>query len=608
MKLNKILFGVLAAALMSASSSDDVTSGGKKPSGGGFNGDGYIAVKVNLPTTSSSAFRAANDNYDDGTANEYKVDNAALLLFKGTNESDATFQGMYDLDLEGNQPEDPAKDNNITTTYNKAVKVENISIAAGETLYGLVVVNYNDIMSIDGNSCKIENVEFKGTFANLLQKTTNLDLKGASDHFFMANAPLSRVPGGSAAATAPKSSDVTTLVVLNASLHDTEDAALAAPAGDVYVERAVAKATLTVNENVTIGITEGESSTEESTNIKYTTIGSVKWALGNTESSSFIIRNLGEDAVNYISYKSSTLNNYRFVGATPMKTNVSLYRTYWCTDPYYNQDKIYNEQETFNFIDAGSTPLYCHENTFNVAHQNYQNTTRAILQVTFNNGQTFYTMNGNDKLYSLENVLSYPQKTAVEDPYFKELFEENLKENQEINYSSWIDIKYDVNTTDKSVKITDLSINIPEEDKDKFNNPDITIDETQKASIIDKLNKSYTIVEYTNGISYYDLRFKHFAGNTNDDDLAPWSDENAGNTTDEVYGTDNSSEPNYLGRYGMVRNNWYDVNVNAFRNIGSPVIPDANVNTSDDSKTEEKWIAFSINILSWAKRTQSYEF
>ncbi len=601
MKLNKILFGVLAAALMSACSSDDVTSGGKKPSGGGFNGDGYIAVKVNLPTTSSSAFRAANDNYDDGTANEYKVDNAALLLFKGTNESDATFQGMYDLHLMGNQSTDPDNDN-ITSEYTKAVKVEDVTLGNDDNLYGLVVINYDDVMTLSETGCIINGTNFNGTFKELVEKTTENALKSTKDdHFFMANAPLSNAIGGNAT-TAPTLSNVTTLVKLTGELKSTEEEAKNSPAGNVYVERAIAKATLNAN-NASVEIKEGDSDTKA-------TVKTVEWALGNTEASSYIVRNLGADAEQYIGYKNDKRDNYRFVGTLAMNHQLSnkdvLYRTYWCIDPAYNKDKQYDEKETFNFIEAGSKPLYCHENTFDIAHQNYKNTTRAVLKVTFKGG-TFYTVNGDlTKAYTPDNAKSHAIKEAVENKALENLFQQNLKAGEEVNYTNCVQATFSTNEISKVVTLSNLTINIPDNLKDKFENSDFQLDDETKNFILNTVNNNIRLVEYTEGISYYDLRFKHFAGDNanNENDLAPW-EETTGNTTSEVY--DNDAK-NYLGRYGMVRNNWYDVNVSAFKNIGSPVIPNANVDKSDDSKTEEKWIAFSINILSWAKRTQSYEF
>ena len=59
---------------------------------------------------------------------------------------------------------------------------------------------------------------------------------------------------------------------------------------------------------------------------------------------------------------------------------------------------------------------------------------------------------------------------------------------------------------------------------------------------------------------------------------------------------------NYLGRYGVVRNNWYDMNVTKV-GIGSPTVPGDEGNLDE----EESYINVEINILSWAKREQNVE-
>ena len=57
-----------------------------------------------------------------------------------------------------------------------------------------------------------------------------------------------------------------------------------------------------------------------------------------------------------------------------------------------------------------------------------------------------------------------------------------------------------------------------------------------------------------------------------------------------------------LGRYGVLRNNWYELNVTKV-GIGSPDIPDDGGNLDED----ESYINVEINILSWAKRQQNVD-
>ena len=61
-------------------------------------------------------------------------------------------------------------------------------------------------------------------------------------------------------------------------------------------------------------------------------------------------------------------------------------------------------------------------------------------------------------------------------------------------------------------------------------------------------------------------------------------------------GTDvnDTKESRYLGRYGVVRNNWYDLSVSDIKGVGTPVIPSTD-NTPDDELYN--YISVRINIL-----------
>ncbi|MBR2035692.1 MAG: Mfa1 fimbrilin C-terminal domain-containing protein, partial [Prevotella sp.] len=97
-------------------------------------------------------------------------------------------------------------------------------------------------------------------------------------------------------------------------------------------------------------------------------------------------------------------------------------------------------------------------------------------------------------------------------------------------------------------------------------------------------------------ICYYEARIKHFG-----DTSTPWS---KGETV-------NDGAQKHEGRYGVVRNNWYELNVTGISAIGSAEIPTdeptdpTNPDNPDDE--QDQYIAFQINILSWAKRTQDVE-
>ena len=97
------------------------------------------------------------------------------------------------------------------------------------------------------------------------------------------------------------------------------------------------------------------------------------------------------------------------------------------------------------------------------------------------------------------------------------------------------------------------------------------------------------IATYLDGVTYYIARIKHF------NELTPW-------TAGEGYGTANDK---YLGRYGVLRNNWYDLSVTSISGLGYPDVPEVKPTVSDDEN--EQYINVEVKILDWAKRSQSID-
>lgn len=605
MKFNKIFLAALAAGMMVSCSNDQEPV--QNPVAPEATGDGYLAVTIKLP--SQAGTRAANDNFDDGTANEYEVKNAALLLFTGNNgeaESAAQFKAAYRLDLPGSVGD--VDNDNITTSYLTAVQVEKY---VSDNLYGLVLVNYDGVVTTT-NGLEIDGASFTGTFGELVNKTSandfyKRDANGANT-FFMTNAPLSVAEGGTLASVAPAAADIRTLVNLKNSLYNTAEDAKKNPAGSIYVERAVAKATLSLSKSLVNAEIGGEK----------LEIESVEWRLDNTEPTSYIVRNMGN--AEWMGYQN-TNKGFRFAGNAKMGTTSiqpvePLYRTYWCVDPTYAQAEpaLTTDVTSDNgFVAAGNTPLYCHENTFSVANQNHLNTTRALLKVKFKGGK-FWIVNGReDELYRTEkDACSYSVAFIINDDKVKAAVKSGLEPNtslsiDENNYDQYIDIVFTRNDQTGQLEVTSVSFK-----NDKFfQDPAWTVADSD--ALCNLVNTYYNISEFEDGVCYYDLRFMHFASSDESDDLAPWNiSATSTPTTAEAYpNADGKAENNWLGRYGMVRNNWYDVNVSAFRKLGKPALPALDVTKDkdpDDKKTSEEWIAFKINILSWAKRTQNVEF
>lgn len=619
MNFKTLFCGLAAAAMFTACSSDEPSNGGGNDNNGQLVDAGYITVGINLPTTKGS--RALNDQFDHGTANEYAVKNAMLLVFTGAEadgEGAAKFHSAYDLSMNGavNGPSSP--DANITTSYLQTVHLNNV--ADNDYLWGLVLVNYDNIvtdmvleqpsqddlkeheqfvglvhsMKLNGNALAV------GTTFDAIrgEKTANSFINGG--FFFMTNAVVSTADANGATA-----STVYTLQKIGTAqdvAKPTPAEAQAHPAASFYVERAMAKATLTTNAATVAGDLAANN----------ITIQEVKWVLDNQEPNSYIVRNVGDN--NYIGYQSAGKPK-RFVGIqqigqTAIQPYADLYRHYWALDPTYaaGRDAVKNFTSDADFKATGSeNPQYCHENTFPINFMDYKNTTRAVLKVTFNlpavNDGALYTVNN---LQSGGNI--FATQTAATSGVVKAIVESRevyaavkavLKPGVTHTITAAdLNINYELEAENNVLKVTDITFNMNDE---HFYS--IPVFGAEKTTLINNVNAAFRVVKYTGGVAYYDIRFKHFG-----DDYTPFlKGVEAGSiqNTTQAYG---SEDVNYLGRWGMVRNNWYEINVNSIKQLGVPVVGQLDLtgdDTPDDNQEVEKWLSFKINILSWAKRVQN---
>lgn len=602
MKKSLLFSAVLAGLMLGSCSSSDDLAGGNNPS---FNkdGNGFMSVSVNLPTRSGNTSRAVNDNYDDGEASEYEVKNGILALFDATgktSEGDYTLLAAYKLDLTGTDLD--TDNDNITSTHSVVTQIKSITAT---NVYALVLLNDNSILTASDGKLLEGTTDLTGKTYNYISAlTTENAMTGTG--FFMANAPVSATPGN---ASAPDGKYTTLSNVDLSKIKETKSEAINDPAVSVFVERGVAKVSL--NSTVSGNTTDN--------NLPYEFNG---WVLDNTTKSSYIVRNMGTGADTYLKYSSEKFTaaspNYRFVGEkklgeTTLQTPVSLYRTYWCVDPTYDQDyDATNHDTNFKTVTSASEItdwlasgkyVYCHENTFDVDHMNYQNTTRALVKATFNNGADFYTNNGDDKILASTTdrdkaVMSYVLNSGGINIV---ALKDYLTLYQTSPSTTWdmadFELSWASNPNDDGIlEVTDIKLSTVGKGKLSTTAPDFT----GWDAIKDQLNANRVIRKYVGGASYYEVRIKHFA-----DDLAPWNngESSVAPSASEAYPGSNK-EQNYLGRYGLVRNNWYDIQVTEIKKIGSPVVPNITTDKTPDDNIDA-YISAKINVLSWAKRTQN---
>ncbi len=587
MKLNKFLLAALAAASLTAcSDSTDVEKG----NGAQWNSDGtgYVSLSLNLPTTKSTGMRAANDKFEDGTADEYKVNDVMLILFQGANEADANFVAAYKLSNVFDK--ESTSDNNITATSKLTRKIKAIDNTTSK-LYAYVAINSTGVLSttnaggddIEHTSLNINGstTAFSGNFTEFLKQATTGG--NASANFLMGNAPLADASG-----------DVHTLSTIDGTMIKNSAAEAAkAPAAEVYVERAVAKVTLDGSTNGTIDKIAASAP-------KWTITG---WTLDNTRTNTQIVRNVQGFSI----WNAYTTNEGRFKGTTAVDANNTYYRTYWAYDgdgayTLWNDAATVTNPNPFKRVAETdvtgniSNPQYCFENTFDVANMNYKNTTRALVKVHIGaDGDT------GDKFMYNEDYATYANLSDINNKLAEKIKGLTAVEAVNTTNANITDITFDYyahKNDDATKAVTEPEARYYALKSFKINS---TVYSEESAVTNDKalfeLVKDYfgRISIYRGGDCYYQILIKHFG-----DDLTPWNVNNTQNTptTGVVY---KGGDAAFLGRYGVLRNNWYNLSITGVNKIGTPdiTVPD---NTPDDNL--DSYISVKINVLSWAKRQQ----
>lgn len=602
MNKTKYLALAFAALTLGACTSDDVAvnddpniaQGGEK---------GYVSLAINLPTQPSTrATDGESVDLDDGTENEYAVKSGILVLFTGENEAAATCVSAYTLNVDGFQTQLPENDQ-ITSKATLVEEVAKPSTTENENIYALVILNPNSVVTVDGTSLKIKGEAFSGTFKDLTEKAVSISAISEvnGNGFLMSNAPLYSAVGG---VTKPADgASASTLAVMDKDkFYTNPTTATSNPAATIYVERAVAKVTVTAEDAESV-------SGGNSHLVGYDVAG---WTLDVTNKKTYLVRNVActPSWWQYAneSLTSLTIDKYRFVGSTAVETG--KYRTYWGIDPNYsesitvatefnNADGVIDDEE---LTDAdGKTPLYCLENTFNTQNMNNDQTTRVILKA---------------KLKLTDGLAEDDGSFYVLDDHTETIYTENgIKDEVKTWVQAWINANKTKFFTDGTIEGTDLTVTLSTTTTDEGGYIDVTKVEVNTsiegitwvdgqsptelnsaiASNLETIIGDHKIGYYKNGYSYYEVRIKHFG-----DSQTPWTSA----SEEGSYGSTTTGENNWLGRWGVLRNNWYDLTISV-KSIGSPEVPDV-TNKPDDP--EDLYVAVTINVLSWAKReTQDVE-
>lgn len=578
----KHLFGLAVIAAMTASCSSNEDLG---TSGTGTNeaGVGYATFTINLPSTNGSTSgargtRATGDpTMDEGDPTEYAVKSATALIFQkyGSDEGSYKFVESVTLPTAAADWSDD-ETGGITTTSKKLVaKLTNVDT---KNQYSVLVLLNNE--KTGGVKVELPTVGQSYNDWNNKVLTPSVAELAATGDFYMANAPLN------------VGASPTTLVNIdNSKIYPTEEKAKTLEsAATVYVERGVAK--MSVSDPASKTVKDKATKVDTKSTVDFS-----NWALDITNQKTYAVHNIDGLSKEFPAIWTTA----RFTGTNS--------RIYWGKDPNYSNkilketDKDAEREAEFNFIKATSginktftESEYCLENTFNLENMYQGQTTRVIFKATYkpkddaeNNladaDGTFYTIGNMTTILNTDKL-----KAAVEAAATAVLpgcvvdYDANLKKEGS-HVITLEDIKENSTSTTHIDGATTYSTGTGTKTGD-----DIVADINAKLGLKDgRAEAKVGINTYAKGVTYYIARVKHFG------DALPW-------VSGEVYGAENGK---YLGRYGMLRNNWYVLEVGNVYGPGYPGVPPVDPTLPDDEN--EKYLSVSVKILSWAKRTDTVD-
>ena len=563
----KNLFGmaVMATALVACSSNDDLAPNGNE---GNQTGEAYASFRINLPTTSGTRV-AGEPTFDGGDKNEYAVKDAALLLFQKNASGDFVFKEVVDL---GNmEPWTSSSTSGITTTAKLTAKITKAEVGENKGYYALIVLNNNS-----ETAAKITYPTEGQTYADWSQNEANATANYLKydKGFFMANAPKYVANG------TPE-----TLVEIK-NIYASKQQAENSTATTVYVERGLAKVSLASSSAKHVDITDGNYAGDK--------VDIEGWTLDVTNTKTYPVHvteglwaDIWNTTVTPAATNGASMDRFHDTKLTEFP------RVYWGLDPNYstNLASVADCEGEFtmatkaNFKTGAEAKKaqYCLENTFDINHMVQGQTTRVLFSAKytpdgFTAGETFYKFGNSPKLWHEADVVAQIKAKAQE-----VLGEADANKVTVTLAAEGNDMTKSGVRLVAAANITYGTTALRTEQVDQIN----AKLGFKKATTTDA---AVGLSTYESGVSYYVARVKHF------NELTHWT------PGDKTYDGKNA---NWLGRYGVLRNNWYELSVSSVSGPGYPDVPEVKPELPDDEN--DQYINVEVKILDWAKRTQQIE-
>lgn len=598
MKTKLFYWATLSVVLLASCTDNEIREDNGKPQ---LEKNAYASVVIKLPSTSDNKTKA-EPSTEDGDAGEFKVTDLTLLFFSAPAEQDEKTLAESDFILsevvstDANLstgsvlPKSVIPDDNTTTT---TLKTGPISIN-DKSVRVLAVLNVGSTEEVAktlltlGNPFSTINKELP-----IPGKDLNALLGKDKNCFLMTSAPVY------------SGSDMKTLTECITSTNEAE--AQKTPT-TISVERVVAKVELNANKDnyeVDPGnrdrryftVPAGQSHSGDRITI-------LAWALGNANTLAFPFRKVEEGWV----------SNTPLWGNAICPSLTTPARIHWAVDPNYGQladaDKFLSPNKIETPIDDWSKAVeYCLENTSDFSYMNKSRTTRLIVKAKYI-PNTAPTTSGNNTVDTDGTWWSF---TTVAEHY--------SAKNMYLNIIRWAHDNLNKNTDMPAVPTDEKGITATPESNGQLKG--FTSDNKWTITLEQTVNLHYKLVkvdyasttagakeltgdalagfhaskgevqQYKEGECYYEIFIRHFTDEEGGygSASAPWIKEG-------------EYEAKHLGRYGVVRNNWYTVTINSIKQPGEPTIP---VDKDEPVDAATAYIDCSIEITPWARRNHSVD-
>lgn len=581
---------IAALALASCSNNEDVLDNNQQQE------ENSVAfLKVNIGYGNGASSRGTSNGYEDSST-EHAINNADFYFYA----NDGSF---YTKISKG-----AINDTNNTTGDAPNIEAYTTPILAIEKTtnrfpgYLLVVLNNKD--EDLSNKSLADAAVIIGTW-----DVASIGENGTG--FIMTNSTYDGTKGQGTYLTDAAGQYFATPITADDFYTSETEALQAEKAVDVYVERLAAKVTLNMGNDVTsattdAGITIENVKTADANDKDQVTIKITGWGLNGTEKKSYLMKKINA---------GWTFNTPDWNKAW---NDVANRRSHWAISPNYtfvdnnypaNFEKATKGNKTtgtdqmdatnyaLNYVsydELGNTVgtyEYCRENTLSEAHltnAKFLSTATSVLiaaEITGAENEDYF-------LYGETLYKSAEFKKAVMDMYKNEL-DDYMTANGTDN---------DNNTQYRSLTVNDIQFvspydgyitialtneaagktwgTISEENGNKTFTPctSDTDKEDELAKLIDKINTELLAAKiqgFKGGKMYYNIPIEHLGQKDNEE-----------------------------GRYGVVRNNMYEITVNSIKKLGRGVY-----NPSEDIIPNEQtptlyYLAAEIKVLSWHKVQQ----